>query len=227
MYHNPEFYEIKLITISRSLLSKERIKCTSDYSIVKINKHSPKTYKNAVLALACYFRREFNYDFAQYDPRDDSDYESWVFITRLGRAFGACTFRKTKYNNTPKWKLDWVWIHPFLRRKRILSKVQKIFRNKYDDFLLELPLSDAMFKFALENHKDVLGKYYNYIHLEDNMLDDIIKTNMLELDYRYINFIIPDYSFTIISCERNRKLKVSIEKIVAIKDKLHLKLKLL
>jgi hypothetical protein len=55
---------------------------------------------------------------------------------------GAVCFRFRK-----KWTLDWVWIHPYQRRKGHLTHAWPVFKNMFGDFAVMKPLSSAMNSF--------------------------------------------------------------------------------
>jgi hypothetical protein len=41
----------------------------------------------------------------------------------------------------------WIWLHPYYRRKGILSESWPMFVDRFGDFQVELPLSEAMESF--------------------------------------------------------------------------------
>jgi hypothetical protein len=131
--------------------------------LLLVNHLSKDSRKNQVQHYARYFRREFRYDFVQFDgPRENDDsFEAWLFfpsgmyshmITNI--PVGACCFRKRKYENTDEyWALQWVWIHPYERGKGIYKKAFETFKERYGEFKPEYPLSKTMQNFV--------DKYYD------------------------------------------------------------------
>jgi hypothetical protein len=98
--------------------------------------------------MASYFRREFNYDFVQFSELDDG-YVAYLLLEGSTGEYrvigGLCFFQQEPPE--PQWGLHWVWIHPFERRHGRLRALWPFFRNKFGDFSVEYPLSDAMVAF--------------------------------------------------------------------------------
>lgn len=107
-----------------------------------------------------YFKREFQYDFISFYNNKQIQFGNRninpFIILGENRHFhdetkilqvGACEFN---YHSDEEWVLEWVWIHPFLRRQKYLSNVWGIFNKLYGDFKIREPLSYAMEKF-IEN----------------------------------------------------------------------------
>lgn len=141
---------------------------------------SPLPLRRAVYRLACYFRREFHYDFIQYEyegRETDPKHVAFLWPCENARhccgndtftipAIGACCFRWRKYiheETSEKYEgyaLQWIWLHPFCRRQRLLSDAWPQFREQLGDFLVEPPYSDAMEAFLIdraESHGDAPG----------------------------------------------------------------------
>ncbi len=100
------------------------------------------------------FRREFQYDFVQWDsPKGDSDpyVRGYLFINSGNIAVGACAFRWREYDGKALWGLQWIWIAPKYRRSGILTKHWHNLRQLHGDFHLEPPVSDAMVAFVTKN----------------------------------------------------------------------------
>lgn len=60
-------YTIKAIEVIKP-------KSLSDWTnseIIQVTQNSPKSYKKAVEQYACYFRREFDYDFVQFSANEN------------------------------------------------------------------------------------------------------------------------------------------------------------
>jgi hypothetical protein len=133
------------------MFGEVRPKPTRDrLSLSAITGKSPITMRRSVETLACYFRREFGYDFVQYSATEPSDPRDRIFLwTRddcmYHAAIGAICFRWREYDNAPHGlAVAWVWIHPYLRRHGILAAHWEFFRHLYGDFYVEPPLSPAM-----------------------------------------------------------------------------------
>ena len=86
---------------------------------------SPRKIREAVRKIAGYFRREGDYDFVQYDVGDNTKHETYVFhrqtISRRScrygsEVFGAACFRwRNDWEDfTPRWCLQWIWLHPYI-----------------------------------------------------------------------------------------------------------------
>lgn len=75
--------------------------------LCKVTNSNPFAYKNAVLKIATYFRREFNYDFIQFHSSDDEVYEAYLFsnydreFDYKNLTYGACCFRWREWTNHP------------------------------------------------------------------------------------------------------------------------------
>lgn len=134
---------------------------------------SPLRWKMALEALAYFFKREMRYDFPQFEASEDPSqpehvpYEGWLFheiaydqVREIGdrpyRVMGAACFRWREGKvlaQSPSWSLDWVWFHPYERRKGRLRAVWPMFRERYGvAFPLEFPLSSAMRAFVRQEH---------------------------------------------------------------------------
>jgi len=131
-----------------------------------IEVRSPKRLRNQVEEFALHFKHEFNYDFVQYRSNEQpknckgySPYEAWLFHEDapdkydIGepehrRSIGVCCFRSNNgYKGKPAWRLDWVWFHPFRRRRAIMSGQWSMFQERYGRFSVEKPLSLSMEQF--------------------------------------------------------------------------------
>lgn len=102
---------------------------------------------------AYYFRREFGYDFVQFEASEDLSWTGtplpneghpYLFTTE-GRHVGAACFRWRTYTNiAPAWWLAWIWLHPYARRRGRLTKAWPTFIADHPGFFVEPPLSPAM-----------------------------------------------------------------------------------
>jgi hypothetical protein len=58
---------------------------------------------------------------------------------------GACGFKWGGWEDEPPVRcLDWIWLHPYFRRRGLLRAAWPGFRAEFGDFHCEPPLSDAM-----------------------------------------------------------------------------------
>jgi hypothetical protein len=122
-----------------------------------ITPRSSKSGRMATYVLAMYFRREFQWDFVQYHHDNHGNERDRVFLwtqepLRHDKvAVGAICFRWRDYEDAPHGlALAWVWIHPYLRRKGILSAYWPFFREVYGNFYVERPISTAMADFLIK-----------------------------------------------------------------------------
>lgn len=112
---------------------------------------SPAWKHREIYLRAVAFRREFHYDFVQWQsPKGISDQHAhgYLFVNDSNVIVGACSFRyQISKSNQKYWALDWVWISPNERRKGHLNKRWEYFRKKFGDFLVSYPVSDQMKSF--------------------------------------------------------------------------------
>lgn len=121
---------------------------------------SPRRLRAAVHTFAVAFRRESRFDFVQFpdpDDRTDRAWEAWLWPASEARylsvrsvAVGAACFRRVAWEELPEpaWTACWIWLHPYVRRLGMVSGAWPTFIDRYGDFILEPPLSDAMEGFA-------------------------------------------------------------------------------
>lgn len=118
-----------------------------------VTKRSPLSHRRAVFRFAQYFRREMGYDFVQYGldgEEDDPHCTAYLWQSMSARygieapCYGAACFREREEGGPA---LQWVWIHPYLRRKGLLSDAWNMFEERHPRFAVELPLSPAMLAF--------------------------------------------------------------------------------
>lgn len=117
--------------------------------------------RRAVWHMARYFKREFGYDFVQYgDDGFEHDDNHVAYLWESGFdpvAIGACCFRWRHENKDDRhWGLQWVWFHPYVRRRGMLTAIWPFFRHVFDDFRVEYPLSTAMEVFLRKIDPDKL-----------------------------------------------------------------------
>jgi hypothetical protein len=135
--------------------------------IFTVSKDSENDFREKLEGFALYFKREFKYDFIQYEANEhfyeENKYSGFLFSEMAWdqleeaepaqyRLFGGGCFRwRELQDHDPAWVLDWVWIHPFFRHRGYLSKHWKFLKQEYGDFLVERPLSADMEKFLAKH----------------------------------------------------------------------------
>lgn len=120
--------------------------------LYEVHNTSAVPIRRAVATLARYFRREFEYDFVQYQEQNEDGPDkciAWLFVDRRGMegdvAVGACCFRWREWTDrAPCWALQWIWFHPFARGKGTLSQAWPYFVRRFAPFIVEGPFSRAM-----------------------------------------------------------------------------------
>jgi hypothetical protein len=149
-----DFYTIKL-PVSRKL---------PQTSPSPIKASSPLALRRHVETLAYYFKREFHFDFPQFEASESpSDswyvpYDAWLFHEEANdevrdlednprRVIGAACFRQRIDEDAINWALQWIWFHPYERRRGHLTQSWALFRSRYGQFHVEGPVSDAMAQF--------------------------------------------------------------------------------
>jgi hypothetical protein len=137
---------------------------SSKCCVTLVTPESGMQEKKVVEKIAYFFKREFGYDFAQFNAREGIDktdyrayyfsYDEWSQIYASRQiVMGACCFRFREYRDAPAaWALQWIWIHPFWRSSGILTSVWPSFRKIFGDFVVEPPISKSM-KAFLEKRK--------------------------------------------------------------------------
>lgn len=135
-----------------------------------VTKRSPRSHRRAVFRFAQYFRREMGYDFVQYGwdgEEDDPHCTAYVWQSKSAAygqrapCYGAACFRKRDEGGPA---LQWVWIHPYLRRHGLLSDAWGMFEERHPRFAVEAPLSPAMLAFLEKrgHPKGIKGWYEDY-----------------------------------------------------------------
>ncbi len=126
-----------------------------DQSLVAVRRFSPLIHRRAVERFAYYFKREFRYDFPQFEAEDvTDDYRAWLFASHdysaEWRPFGAACFRYRRYEggDKPVWALQWIWLHPYFREGGHLKKAWPLFIKALGEPVdVEPPYSRAMVAF--------------------------------------------------------------------------------
>ena len=120
-------------------------------NLICVGRRSPVSQKRAVECMATYFRREFGYDFVQYSADERTNDETtlaWLWADGLSGDYsivGGCCFRWRDWDDLPsEWGLQWIWLHPYFRRKGMLTRSWGVFTAMFGPFDAEPPLSEAM-----------------------------------------------------------------------------------
>jgi hypothetical protein len=130
----------------------------------KVTRDSPIGLRRAAERLGLWFRREFHFDLPPYRASDEEDYAIFLWADTdqetSGRvpAIGAVGFQVDDELASKPWTLSWAWFHPYARRRGHLSRAWPYFRERFGEFDLELPLSDAMESFLHHNDPDALAR---------------------------------------------------------------------
>ena len=139
--------------------------------------------RKVVWELAKLFRREFGYDFVQYDPKQ-CDPDARAFIWGGGHqptAIGACCFRLRVEDGATWWALQWIWFHPYERRGGHLSRAWDYFRRRFGFFHVETPLSPAMEQFLATRGGDPYLNAVAGARVEPVDLGGLLFKNRLEV----------------------------------------------
>ena len=133
--------------------------------LIRVDCDSPLQHRKAVRKMAEFFHRESCYDFVMYGrggKDTDPKHVAFLFLPheaggvtdlRIPCVGGTC-FRWREWTDSPPgYAMQWVWMHPFYRRKKLLSRAWPEFRKQFGDFHVEPPLSDAMKAFLNEIEK--------------------------------------------------------------------------
>lgn len=147
--------------------------------LIEVNKSSPFELLNSLEQLAKYFRREQGFDTVQFDASEvrdpTSSFRGFLFaesglnhmteehlpVTPSLIIGGGCFRYRIFKGGDKRAFLDWIWIHPYERKKGKLPEhwpqLQKL-ANDDRGFFLTPPISRAMRAFLEKNwHKDALN----------------------------------------------------------------------
>ncbi|WP_139092995.1 hypothetical protein [Pseudomonas sp. AU11447] len=122
----------------------------------QVNENSPLWMQHEVRERAIRFKREFRYDFLQWNgsstKKVTSNVHGYLFSDHTGTfppgtIIGACAFVKRQGG----WSLDWIWVIPSMRRRGVLLERWHAFLERYGDFDIEHPLSAAMEAFTYKH----------------------------------------------------------------------------
>ena len=137
-----DYYIIKLPALSGT-----------DPSPVLVLPTSQKRLREHVERFARYFLREMHFGGIQFEASEVPKspwfvkYEAYLFHDQ-SNFLGAGCFRWREWKDAEaSWSLDWVWMHPFLRRCGHLQNAWPQFEKKYGHFHVAQPVSCPMEKF--------------------------------------------------------------------------------
>jgi hypothetical protein len=155
--HQHDIEHHKVVTTLMPVASRALRRAVSvDSEAIWVSKDSPKWLQIAVYRRARAFKREFRYDFVQWETGHESDAVAFLFHDDSFRITGACCFRPETEGPPNETRLDWIWLCPDQRRNGILTKNWDCFRERFGDFLIEPPISDAMKAFLQKRGDDHL-----------------------------------------------------------------------
>jgi hypothetical protein len=132
----PEFTSAKLTDVEPELVTSK----------------SPVWKHREIFARAAFFRREFQYDFVQWESStgdDDPDVHGFIFADETDAIVGACAFRLRDRNGVKRWGLQWVWVCPRAQRTGVLARRWSAFKRRFGVFHVEGPVSRAMESFVV------------------------------------------------------------------------------
>lgn len=110
--------------------------------ILLVTKESPIPQRQIVERFARYFKMEMDYEKQQYFITDEDDYKAFLFSLE-GYWVGASVFRKRE----GEYRLQWIWMHPFARRRGLLRDNWMKWESYFGKFKIEGPISNDMRNF--------------------------------------------------------------------------------
>jgi hypothetical protein len=137
--------------------------------LLLVTSKSPRSYKMAVEKMAKFFQREMHFDFPQYlaseysrnydyprDVKTDADLRAFLWYENdlFNRGpnewpiIGAAGFRFKRLKDGDAWVIDWVWMHPYERRRGHLKTAWPFFLSMFGNFRITRPVSASMVKFV-------------------------------------------------------------------------------
>lgn len=151
------YYRIDLNGIPKSIEDHQE-------EFLVVTPESQVKLRREVERFAIYFRREFRYDFQQFEATErtkpnEKPYTAYLFTGGAQSCVwvGACCFRWREYSGyDPRWGMQWMWLHPYYRGQGILTRVWGKFHELHGNFFCEPPFSPAMNSFLLKRGKCIL-----------------------------------------------------------------------
>jgi len=141
---------LRLLEPQPSARMREKLRLGIEGERVDVN--APLWMHREVAARAVRFKRDFGYDFVQWPSistraRLDSRWVGYLFADAAGAIDGACAF----HHDQGQWSLHWAWVRPERRRHGLLAARWPHFLDRFGDFWIEHPLSDAMLEFITQH----------------------------------------------------------------------------
>lgn len=128
----------------------------------RVTASSPNWKMAEMYRRAWAFKREMRFDFVQWESpeeKPDPDAHGILFSGDDGRILGAVAFRWREPDDKadpPFWGLQWVWVCPQARRSGILAQRWPSLRQRFGDFYVEGPVSEAMRTFLKKQNDEHL-----------------------------------------------------------------------
>jgi len=150
--HEHPFFDLRMPTLPQT--ADGVLETDTSLGVVflrPITNKPPKRRRDALEAMAHYFGREtgMGHLYSAIDGLDDGDH-AYLFTTYGEVDFqqvvvGGAIFRRHEFTDHPPiLTLAWIWLHPYLRRRGILSACWPYFRKAHGQFTVDEPHSDAM-----------------------------------------------------------------------------------
>ena len=112
-------------------------------SFAEVNFKSSLEVKEVVQQFGYYLYKEMNYDFVLFRAQEENEDNFDAYLipspTCLGFCCGVAFFRRRAGP-----VLNWVWIHPYDRRKGLLTKLWPTLKQKYGHIAVKGPFSLGM-----------------------------------------------------------------------------------
>lgn len=161
MLRDQMYYNLQLPTdrLTRDVVSPLRVSLRD--SIEK---------KQAIETLATYASRELQWDLVPFNADENEvqdDFVPWTAYLFHGEFmppydlddhyknvlyFGACCFREQENEDgVYRWELNWVWLHPYFRRRGWLTRAWPLFKQEFGSFEVSTPQEEAMKSFLLKH----------------------------------------------------------------------------
>lgn len=156
LYHRSEHARVMRFMAPRPLPAfQSRLQTHPDPELVVAK--SPMWMHREMHQRARQFKQDFQFDFRQWEGSEKTKnmcpeshghlFNDHTTQYGLGAAVGACAF----WGETGKWRMRWIWVCPTMRRSGVLTRRWHQFLDRYGDFEIEAPLSDAMAAFVAKH----------------------------------------------------------------------------
>lgn len=131
--------------------------------LLAVDRSSPRSHIAVVERFGYYITRENGYDFP-LTLGHESKSKAYLFLEDAGvtkvRPIGVAVFdfpadAYSIYRVGERWWFEWCWIHPYQRRKGLLSRYFPEFEAELGQFVIHGPYSAAMKSFLLKRGKCV------------------------------------------------------------------------